>query len=351
MNKSYYLCGKEYKKDELLSFVSEKNSNVSMPLWEKEIYEFIQLWFDDSEYIRAHTSGTTGAPKEILLSKEEMVESALSTVGFFNLKEKDTALLCLSPSYIAGKMMIVRGLHCGLNLVFCDPGLNGLESIECKINFCAMVPYQVRKTLRNNPDIFDKIETLIVGGGAIGKELEIAIQNIPTSCYSTYGMTETMSHIALMKVNGNKDEAYVCLPGINVSCDDRSCLVIEYRGRQELITNDIVDIINEKRFIWKGRYDNVINSGGIKLMPETLERKISGIISERFIFSSLKDDELGERLVLLIEASEYSDDKLECLKKSLNDSLGKYEMPKEIIFVERFKETSSGKIIRRGFNI
>lgn len=351
MEKRYYLLGKEYGKDELLSFVSAKLKTKDLAGWEKENYEFIQTWFEDRDYVVAHTSGSTGTPKEILLSKEGMRQSANSTVSFLKLKPQENALLCLSASYIAGKMMIVRALEHGLNLIFCEPTTDAICEMNCEISFCAMVPYQVSKALEKSPNIFNGIKTLIIGGGTVSEELEERLQDIKTVCYSTYGMTETMSHIALKRLNGEKDGVYNCLPNIKVSEDNRGCLVIDYVGKDKIVTNDIVDIVSDRSFIWKGRYDNVINTGGVKLMPESLEQKVSDLIGDRYIFSSLSDNELGDKLILIIEGKSYGQEKIDSLWEELNKRLGKYEVPKDIYFVDKFKETSSGKIIRRGIAI
>ncbi len=348
MEKKYYIFGKEYSKKELQSFIASKINGLKLQVWEREIFEFIKEWLDDSLYIKANTSGTTGVPKLIKLSKQEMRESANSTVDFFGLRRKDSVLLCLSPLYIAGKMMIVRALEYELNLIYCEPLIDSLKRVEQDVKFCAMVPYQVSKLFGECPQLFSKIKSLIIGGGAINSALNMKLQAINTHCYATYGMTETMSHIALKRINGDKDNAYICLPKIYVSTDDRGCLIINYRGIQNIVTNDLVDVVNNKCFVWKGRYDNVINSGGIKFIPEVLEHKVSDIIDDRFIFSSISDSLLGYKLILIIESLEYSANKMSFLWKELNNRLEKYEVPKHIYFVSKFEETSSGKIIRRG---
>jgi O-succinylbenzoic acid--CoA ligase len=348
MNKKYYISGKEFGKDELLKYCKEKLANSKVPSWEKDVYDFIMQWFDGNHCVDAHTSGTTGKPKEIKLPKELMKLSAQSTVSFFQLKQGDTALLCLSVNYIAGKMMVVRALECGLNLLLCEPGIESLKQIDESIDFCAMVPYQVSRALEKFPGIFTKINTLIIGGARVSSDLEERLQSIETKCYSTYGMTETMSHIALMKLNCGRENMYRCLPNIEISTDNRGCLVIKSWGGENIVTNDIVEKVGDNTFIWQGRYDNVINSGGIKLIPEVLEQKVSGFLTDRYVFTSLSDEYLGDKLVLLIESAPYSEDDLKSLKENLKTKLGKYEMPKQILFMNRFKETTSGKIIRNG---
>jgi O-succinylbenzoic acid--CoA ligase len=348
MHKKYYISGKEFSKDELLEYCSYKFNDTTVPSWEKDVYNFIDQWFDSNDYVWAKTSGTTGKPKPIKLPKELMKLSAQSTVSFFNLNQGDSALLCLSVNYIAGKMMVIRVLECGLNLLLCEPGVESLKNIKGQIDFCAMVPYQVSQSLEKFPHIFSRMKTLIIGGARVSIELSEKIQKIPTKCYSTYGMTETMSHIALMRLNGKKENVYRSLPNISISLDARGCLVIKSWGGENIVTNDLVEMVGDNSFIWKGRFDNVINSGGIKLIPEILEEKISELIAERYMFSSISDEFLGDKLILVIESQPYSNSKLQTLKKSLESKLDKYEMPKDIIFLNKFKETTSGKIIRNG---
>jgi len=348
MPKKYYISGKEFSKGELLNYCGEKVVDSCVPIWEKDVYDFIMQWFGASDFVGANTSGTTGKPKAIWLPKELMRQSANSTVSFFELHQGDVALLCLSVNYIAGKMMVVRALESGLDLMLCEPGVESLNSIKGQIDFCAMVPYQVSQAMEKFPNIFSHIKTLIIGGARVNSDLEEKIQSIETKCYSTYGMTETMSHIALMRLNRRENDVYRCLPNIDISIDDRGCLVIDSWGGEIIVTNDIVEIVGDNSFIWQGRYDNVINSGGIKLIPESLEQKVSELLDDRYVFSSVSDTYLGEKLVLVIESEQYSDNDLNTLKEKLKSKLGKYEMPRQIVFVDKFKETISGKIIRNG---
>lgn len=348
MNKKYYISGEEFTREELVCFLKEKQVDKSIPKWKTDVYDFMMEWLSDNDYVVAHTSGTTGKPKFINLPKKLMKKSALSTVSFLGLMSGDSALLCLSVDYIAGKMMVVRAMECGLNLVMCEPSIEALAALTEKIDFAAMVPYQVSQAMDKFPDIFSNIDSLIIGGASVSSNLLRDIQHINTKCFSTYGMTETMSHIALMSLNCPKDKEYRCLPGIDISIDERCCLVITSWGGETIVTNDIVDIVGVNRFIWKGRYDNVVNSGGVKLIPEILEAKVSGLLEDRYVFSSVHDNKLGEKLILVIESEPYSEDKLTALNQRLNKKLGKYEIPKQIVFIEKFKETTSGKIVRNG---
>jgi O-succinylbenzoic acid--CoA ligase len=316
--------------------------------WERDLYAFILEWLNKKEYIEAKTSGSTGIPKTIRLSKESMISSARLTGRFFNFSPGQTALLCLSPAYIAGKMMIVRAMVWGLNLIAVEPGGNPLDGLEEKIDFAAMVPLQVYNSMRN-PSCFDRVNRLIIGGGAVDEALRLRLMNLETECYSTYGMTETVSHVALQRLNGeNRKTSFQAMDKIRFNLDERGCLVIHAAHLLEkaLVTNDIVELISETEFRWLGRYDNVVNSGGVKLIPEKLEQKIDGIMNVRYFFTGLPDAQLGERLILVVEDEVWGEETMKLFHTNQKELLGKYELPKEIYFVKNFSETATGKVQR-----
>lgn len=339
---TYFLNNISYSKEELICF--SERMILSSNVWEVELYSFILQWFDENDYVVGYTSGTTGVPKRMLLLKERMKISAARTIEYLDIYKNSTALLCLSVSYIAGKMMVVRALEFGLNLICIEPSMESLLQLDKQIDFAALVPYQLSELIDKNHVVLDNIKTLIIGGAEVSKQLIDKLQNVSTVCYATYGMTETLSHIALKRLNGsNPDKYYYVLKGIEIGQDERSCLQVRAYDREILTTNDIVKICSSNTFEWLGRYDNIINSGGIKFVPEQIEEKIRHLIGMRFIISSKSDLKLGRRMVLIIEGEEFD---TSVLFNELNSVLSKYEIPKEISFVEKFNETSSGKIIR-----
>ncbi|TYP98113.1 O-succinylbenzoic acid--CoA ligase [Tenacibaculum adriaticum] len=301
---------------------------------------FLTDWFTEDEFIVVQTSGSTGKPKPIQLKKEFMKNSALATGEFFNLPEKTTALLCLSIDYIAGKMMLVRAFTLGWDLDVVEPVSNPLSSVEKQYDFCAMVPMQLQNSLYD----LDKVKKLIVGGGVVSNDLINKIQDVKTEIFATYGMTETITHIAVKKLN-NFDFApvfYQTLPDVTIYKDQRNCLLIKAPkvADELIITNDVVELISDTEFEWLGRFDNVINSGGIKLHPEKIEEKLSKIINSRFFVAGVSDAVLGEKLILVIEGVETK------INFSTIDDLTKYEIPKAIYFVDEFVETETKKIQR-----
>ena len=344
VHNSFQLNGKSFSSsDEISVFSNTISASVST---------FLSNWFSSDDFITVQTSGSTGKPKSIKLKKEFMINSALATGDFFDLKEKTTALLCLSTDFIAGKMMLVRALVLGWKLDVVAPVSNPIENLKKEYDFAAFVPMQLQNSLKN----IHKIKTIIVGGGIVSSKLEKQIQNIKTQVFATYGMTETITHIAVKKLNNvSEDELisdsyYRVLPNIKIYRDTRNCLVIDAPkiSQEIIITNDVVEIISENEFKWLGRFDNVINSGGIKLHPEIIEEKLSAIIKERYFVAGIRDEILGEKLVLVIESNIISNEKEKSLQQEIRKlkSLSKFEIPKEIYFVSKFIETETKKIQR-----
>ena len=304
--------------------------------FEKPVGDFLLDWFDSKSYIEMQTSGTTGTPKFIRVSKQSMVASALATGDFFDLSAGNKALHCLPVKYVAGKMMLVRAMILGLDMEFVAPSSHPLLNNEINYDFVAMVPLQAQNSVKE----LRKVKKLIVGGAKISAALEKELVKLPTQSYETYGMTETITHIAAKKVG---EKAFTVLPNVTISYNENNCLVIYAPKISEDIinTNDIVELVNENQFVFLGRMDNIINSGGIKLIPEQIEDKLVTKIHERFFIFSKEDRELGEKVVLCVEGETKN------FEDSIFDDLDKYERPREIIFIPKFKETATGKVLRK----
>lgn len=314
-----------------------------------EFAKFVSDWFDSSEYMTAQTSGSTGVPKTIQLLKSDMRASAQMTNRFFNINSKSTFLLSLSPNYIAGKMMIVRWLESGAEMIEQTPSSNPLNfPLQNQITLSAMVPSQVVNILNDTASLsqLSKIENMIIGGAPLDSITEKRIAETSLNAYATYGMTETLSHVALRKVGA--EESYFALPGVTFSQDERGCLKISvpHLSIKEVVTNDIVDLIDSTHFIWRGRFDNVINSGGVKIFPEEVEKLIAPYIKERFYVIGTPDTLWGEICTLVIEGEEWSKEKQQSLLMQLKEALPKHKSPKQIKFLSKFEETYSGKVKR-----
>ncbi|MCK0145463.1 AMP-binding protein [Arenibacter sp. F26102] len=311
--------------------------------YEVGIGNFLMDWLDDSDSMQVKTSGSTGIPKIITLKKEHMVNSALATGVFFKLGAGAKTLNCLSVNFIAGKMMLVRAMVLGWEMDFVEPSANPLELSSLHYDFGAMVPIQVQ----NSIPYLNLITTLIIGGAPISQELKLSLSRVNTKVFETYGMTETITHIAVKKLSdGSVTNNFNALPNVVFTKDERDCLVIEAPKVSDaiIVTNDVVNLISSSEFQWLGRYDNVINSGGVKLIPEQLESKLSSLINSRFFVSGIPDAQLGKKMVLVVEGN-VDTEQLHVDIKSLN-SISKYEIPKEIFSVPKFVETGSGKVNR-----
>lgn len=335
-----YFAHKELK-DVAYSFVKEGED------FEKSIGIFLLDWLDENDHVYVKTSGSTGRPKLVKIQKQAMVYSAIATSNYFNLQPGNSVLHCLPTTFIAGKMMLVRAMILGLELDIISPSSNPLERINKSYDFCAMVPLQLENAIGS----LDKIKTLIVGGASVANELQGKLKGLNCKVYATYGMTETVTHIAVKQLNhfsnsSNKEdkiEGFKVLDDVTISQDERDCLIINAPKLNALpiVTNDVIRITSDSTFEIIGRADNVINSGGIKLFPEQIEAKLNPYISARFFIASQEDPQLGEQLIIVVEGSSNTFD------SSIYKNLDTYEKPKHIYNVERFCETDSGKIQRK----
>ena len=325
IHSSFRLDGRSFETgEELIEYIDLRYPQGS---------ELIRSWLSLEGTIEVKTSGSTGSPKTLIFTREQMRQSALATGKYFGLLENSKALLCLPLRYIAGKMMLVRAMTLGWWLQGTEPSVQLDLPGTTVFDFAAMVPFQVQ----NNLDKLDRIRNLIVGGAPVNRELQRRIDTVPTQIYATYGMTETITHVALRPLNqssGRTDdrEIYTALPGVFFEQDARGCLVIHanYLTSEAIVTNDLIELVSENRFIWKGRIDSVINSGGLKLIPEEIEHKFSDCIKGRFFATGLPDLELGQRLVFVVEGSEDAGlwDRLSRFQQENGRSIARQELPK-----------------------
>jgi O-succinylbenzoic acid--CoA ligase len=306
-----------------------------------ELFSFLKQFLSADETFEVHTSGSTGTPKLITIPKKYMRASAQKTVEALQLKKGDKALLCLPLDKIGGIMMLVRWLEADLDLYPESVEANPLKDNGETFDFAAMVPYQVASSINEIP----RVKKLIIGGAPVSAELEQQLMVANTAIYHTYGMTETISHIALRPIADEEANVYTALPGVYLAVDERHCLTITAPdiGVEALATNDVVELIDGSHFIWKGRFDNVINSGGIKMLPEEIEKKLGDIGLPYFLFGE-PDDKLGQRLVLMVQSE--SIPKLQGFERFFK-RVSRYEAPKAIYAVPEFVVAGSGKINRK----
>lgn len=349
------LEGKEYAPEDISRLVAEGAGNCPPALW--DLYLFLNEWFDASPVITVHTSGSTGVPKELVVRKDRMMQSARLTCEFLNLQAGDTALLCMNLRYIGAMMMVVRSLVAGLNLVVRPASGHPLSDVEVPdvevpLKFAAMVPLQVYNTLRVPAERkrLEHTDILIIGGGAVDDSLEAELKTIPIAAYSTYGMTETLSHIALRRLNGEAaSKCYYPFPSVELSLSAENTLIVKAPliCDDVLQTNDIACLCSDGGFTIAGRKDNVINSGGIKIQAEEMENRLQPFIPVPFAVTAVPDPCLGQALTLLIAGKP----DIKELENKLQAVLETYYRPKHIFITELIPQTENGKIDRTGCRI
>jgi len=347
-----YLNGFWYNREDLLKKCHETKANLQSPDWELSITKFIIEWYNENDFFEVQTSGSTGLSQLLRIKKEFAINSALSTLDFLELKPGNTALLCLPVSYIAGKMMIIRSIMGRLRLTSVEPKGNVSDDISENTDFAAMIPLQVQNLLEGPGGIskINQIRKLIIGGASIPPALEENLRNQHHPVYSTYGMTETVSHIAMRRIDGaGYSKNYKLLPNISISQDEHDCLIVNapFLSEQIVHTRDVVRILQNYEFEVLGRLDNMIISGGIKYFPEILEKKLAGCFSDRFIISSKPDPKLGEKIILIIETQQPEKYPAHLVKNMLNGKLTAFEFPREIFFLKKFPETGTSKLARK----
>jgi O-succinylbenzoic acid--CoA ligase len=349
----FFLNDKSYSISDLRTGAYQANTS-----FEKSTLDFCNDWLNEKKYFEIRTSGSTGAPKKISFARKQLEASAELTADALQLKKDFNALICLDTKYIAGQMMLVRSFVTGMNIIAIESSANPFDAIskELKIDFVALVPYQVQAILNStHSSRFNSIRKIIIGGAPLNTDVIKQLQSYSCAFFATYGMTETISHIGLQKLNGKDRQTHFHpLRSIKLEKNERGCLVIHapHVSKEKIVTNDLVELSNDQSFKIIGRWDNIINTGGVKISPEAVEEKIKKIFDElqlayRFFVSGLPDEKLGTKVVLIIEGDPFTFDQQNSLERALKAQLAKYEIPKETKFVSDFIETETLKINRK----
>ena len=300
------------------------------------------------------TSGSTGPPKPIVLSRTQLHSSAHKTIQVLGLQQNYNALVCISIDHIGGKMMLVRGMELGMDLYLQQPSSEVAYQNLPKIDFVALVPVQLKHLTQSEPgrDFLTNCQVTIVGGAQLDASMEKELDQYPNPIYHTFGMTETASHFALRLLNGpSKQHFYQILPGVEMSLDDRGCLTVkgDITNNKALITNDLVSIIDKNTFRWLGRKDQVINTGGYKVHPELLQNSIQQLldainIKAKHLITDLPHPKWGQQVVLVLESQPLTATTEQELKTLLKQHLKAPEVPKQIKYLDSFPRTDSGKV-------
>lgn len=333
--------GTSYSAQELLDYL--RNPPSALQDWEQDIADFLADWLSDSASVAVWTSGSTGLPKQLNLRKADMRRSAAASVRYFGLEAGAGMLLAMPVRYIAGKMMLVRALTAGSRLAIRQPVADPFAGLQEEYCFTAVTPHQMKQSLLAG-SCTDRIATILIGGEPIQPDLLQSILPLKSKCYASFGMTETITHFAVQSLNQPYEEFFECLPDVKIATSDENHLIIHAPWMQEAVqTTDIIQLISPNRFRWLGRADFVINSGGIKLHPELIERKLQNFIHKKFIISQIPDHTFGEVPVLVIESRpEDFPYKLE----EINTKLDKFEKLKSLFFVDTLETTDTGKVNR-----
>ncbi|RYU94836.1 AMP-binding protein [Emticicia agri] len=332
-------------------------------IYYKKVLKFKEAWDSGQQSFTIHTSGSTGIPKSQTFTRLQLIESAYLTAKTFDLHEGDTAFCCLSVDYIAGMMMLVRAFEIGMDMMIVEPSSSPFTGVEKHLyllnsnrgkNFFAFVPLQVQTLLEESDKFLDTLNAarnILIGGAGISESLHQQLQKIHAPVYATYGMTETLTHIAIKRVNGSEQENFfTVLEGIEIAQDERDCLKIKSKttNNEWIVSNDIVELIDERRFKLIGRFDNIINSGGVKIQLEKVEHIGEEVLAKikfkgRFFAYGVPDNKLGQKLILVVESKKPLSNGND-LGIIFSEKLPKFEIPKEVFFVEKMIETPTGKI-------
>lgn len=347
--------------------ITELEDVVLSNSYNQNVINFCLEWKSKKNDFVVHTSGSTGVPQPINITREQMQQSIWATAKALSLKSNERFLVCLSTAYIAGIMMLVRGMELDAEMVIVAPKRNPLEDFDERnwFDFAAFVPMQLQTILEETPEkiaILSQMKAIIIGGAPVSYSLlkkirsTKALQKVPI--YATYGMSETVTHIALKRLNGKGkkevSENYKTLPNVKIKTDKRGCLIISAPQTldKEIITNDLVDIKSLDEFEWLGRADFVINTGGVKVFPEKIEDFVEKVfyemnIKKRFFIASIPNETLGEQIVLILEGVPLNEKFEEELLSHLKIALPTYHAPKIFFYLENFVLTKTDKIDRK----
>ena len=314
----------------------------------QNFHQFLNEWENKNDFIEIETSGSTGTPKKIKLLKRSMRVSATNTIEFFNLKEKDCLFLCLPLHTIAAKMMIVRAIVGKMRLIIHKPSKNPLKELNQDVKLISLTPMQMKYVIDESIHKTSMTQNILLGGAPVDYKLEQKLKEIDScAVYHSYGMTETASHVAIRKIDKNQSDLFKAINGVTFTQTNDGCLIINYPTFQneKIKTNDVVDLKTIDSFVWKGRKDFVINTGGVKVHAEELENKIASFFTKPFFISSIQDSYLGSKIIMIIESKIELDGKK--ILSQISTMVPPYSVPKEIYYLTTFERTKSGKLNRK----
>lgn len=340
--------------DKIIAFTTILEKDISPSTsFEKEVLDFCYNWLSGNEIFTFKSSGSTGDPKDIKVTRKQIIASIEQTAKALKLTDSDNTLICLPASSTGGKMMLARSLYLNMHMECVEPSANPFLQSQSNPTFTALTPYQLEEILQENPEKLNRLKAVLVGGAPVSEMLKEKIQKtISTPLYATYGMTETVSHIALKLLNTKeKQDAFFVLSGVEIKTTRADCLEIKsaVTNNQWITTNDRVEVLSDKSFRWLGRTDSIINSGGVKIQPEEVEAVIESVLNKirykkNYFIYGIPHETLGQQCALFIEGPALKQDKIKELQDLINQQIHKHYAPKKIFFIPEFDYTSSGKI-------
>lgn len=336
-----------------MHFSAWRNSDNGEEAWREPLERTVAELLRGRGGLSAWTSGTTGPPKRISIPRRDLVKSAELTASTFGLSAGDKVLLCLPCDFVAGKMMLVRAFVLGLDLHTIDPRGSILDKLVRgdRFRFTAMVPLQLHRSLQEDRRrVEEHFHTILLGGGPVSDALVEDLQDLRVNVFQSYGSTEMVSHIALRALNGpERSEHFHALGEVHFARDPRGCLVVHtpHLSVKQHMTNDLVRLVDDTRFIWQGRHDHVILSGGKKIFPEQIEARTAGILPYPHYFTAVPDPVLGQAVMLVLETERPQEEVLPEVLDLLVRTLHPHELPRRVQALRRIQRTSGGKMIRR----
>ncbi|MFD1874977.1 AMP-binding protein [Hymenobacter bucti] len=351
---SLLLNGREFSYDTLRQ---TPDPAASLNGYEARVLELLHQWLSGAQEFGQRTSGSTGEPQLIVLTRRQLAASAARTGDYFDLGPGDRALVCLNCEYIGGKMMLIRGLERHLHLTVVEPHADPFTEVsaEAEFDFAAFVPLQLSALLAaGRADRLNKMRAILVGGAGVAPSLLRQIEQLTVPVYLTYGMTETASHVALRRLNGpDASPHYRGLPGLHLGQDERGCLTVrgDVTNDELIVTNDRIELLDKHTFDWLGRVDFVINSGGVKVQAEKVELVLDVALAEvgesrRVFVAGHPDERLGQAVTAYVEGASLAPATEEKVLGLLRARLAKYEVPRALVYVPAFEATASGKLDR-----
>jgi O-succinylbenzoic acid--CoA ligase len=310
-----------------------------------EAIKLIKEWINPTiTHIQFQTSGSTGVPKNISFKKEVIKKAIQRSNIFFNITHHTKIAIPLSINKTGGRMLLLRALEANCFIKILTPQLTYPEGTFHQMDFVSLSPNQMFH-LYNHRDL-NEVPQILLGGAPLPEGLEKnIIQTCTNKVYHSYGMTETLSHIAIRSITPINQAYYQPLEEIKIKTNENNCLMIydPILSDEWIVSNDLVDLFPNNQFDFIGRYDDIINSGGIKINPLLIEKKLASIIQQPFIISSIPDETLGEKLILIIEGEIKNSIQI---KEYIAIELTKYHQPKDI-YQGSILLNAAGKVDRK----